>query len=73
MSPSTDRVRTNIFTTPPGGMHLNSQRHSDILRVPPWSQDHIRINMELTIGHITLSTYRVSQFSVGFYFLSNGS
>jgi len=28
MSPSTDRVRTDMVAAPPRGMHLNSQRHS---------------------------------------------
>ena len=41
MSPSTDRVRTNIVTPPPGGMRLNSQRHSDSTSRAPVVGQHI--------------------------------
>jgi len=41
MSPSTDRVRTNIVTTPPGGIHLNSQSHSDSTARAPLVGQHI--------------------------------
>jgi len=41
MSPSTDRVRTNIVTPPPGGMHLNSPRHSDSTARAPLVGQHI--------------------------------
>ena len=41
MSPSTERVRTNIVTPPPGGMLLNSQRHSNSTAHAPVVGQHI--------------------------------